>query len=109
MSKKSLAALVGVILTAGAAGSSAVSAYPLQDTIVFGAEIRPVVQIKSKLAQAGSTVKGQIKPNGTVNLSSSDCNNVGGKVITVTDDRCGASKQYCRMPDTNAVCIDKVN
>ena len=31
----------------------------------------------------------------------------GGTVITVTDGRCGASGQYCRMPDTNAVCIAK--
>jgi hypothetical protein len=39
-------------------------------------------------------------------LSAQDCRNVGGSVITVTDDRCGASRKYCRMPDTNAVCID---
>lgn len=40
-------------------------------------------------------------------LSAWDCRSVGGTVITVTDGRCGASGQYCRMPDTNAVCIAK--
>jgi hypothetical protein len=40
-------------------------------------------------------------------LSAWDCKAVGGTVITVTDGRCGASGQYCRMPDTNAVCIAK--
>jgi len=40
-------------------------------------------------------------------LSAGDCFAVGGTVITVTDGRCGASGQYCRMPDTNAVCIAK--
>ena len=40
-------------------------------------------------------------------LSAWDCRAVGGTVITVTDGRCGASGQYCRMPDTNAVCIAK--
>ena len=44
-----------------------------------------------------------------VALSTQDCKNVGGTVVTVTDDRCGATKQYCRMPDTNAVCIDKLS
>ena len=40
-------------------------------------------------------------------LSAWDCRSVGGTVVTVTDGRCGASGQYCRMPDTNAVCIAK--
>ena len=40
-------------------------------------------------------------------LTTSDCGHVGGTVVTVTDGRCGASGQYCRMPDSNAVCIDK--
>lgn len=40
-------------------------------------------------------------------LSAGDCWAVGGTVITITDGRCGASGQYCRMPDTNAVCIAK--
>lgn len=60
---------------------------------------------KLKNATTGGTVT-----TGTGNtvseLSAQDCRNVGGKVITVTDDRCGASGKYCRMPDTNAVCID---
>lgn len=68
----------------------------------------------TQLAQATLKVKPGAKvrlPNGNVvvNLTSSDCKNVGGKVIEVADSRCGASHQYCRMPDTNAVCIDKRN
>ncbi|HXG79158.1 MAG TPA: hypothetical protein VNJ31_07475 [Methyloceanibacter sp.] len=42
-------------------------------------------------------------------LSTQDCKNVGGTVVEVADDRCGSSRQYCRMPDTNAVCIDVRN
>jgi hypothetical protein len=42
-------------------------------------------------------------------LSTQDCKNVGGTVVEVADDRCGASRQYCRMPDTNAVCINVRN
>jgi len=42
-------------------------------------------------------------------LSTQDCKNVGGTVVEVADDRCGASRQYCRMPDTNAVRIDVRN
>jgi hypothetical protein len=46
--------------------------------------------------------------NGTVvDLTSWDCKAVGGTVVVVTDSRCGASKRYCRMPDTNAVCIEE--
>ncbi|MGH6736496.1 MAG: hypothetical protein ACRECX_10520 [Methyloceanibacter sp.] len=64
----------------------------------------------TKLKPTGPTggVKGTT--GGTVaELSTQDCKNVGGTVVGVADDRCGASRQYCRMPDTNAVCIDKVN
>ena len=43
-----------------------------------------------------------------VALSEGDCFAVGGKVITVTDGRCGASGKYCRLPDTNAICIAKL-
>ena len=62
---------------------------------------------KAKAVKGGNTTAGGIATGGGVmELSSWDCKNVGGTVITVTDGRCGASGQYCRMPDTNAVCID---
>jgi putative hemolysin len=56
----------------------------------------------------GGTVTTGTGGTGVAELSAWDCKNVGGTVVTVTDDRCGASRQYCRMPDTNAVCIDSV-
>jgi hypothetical protein len=69
----------------------------------------PVKQAVKKIAPGklhrGGTVKGDLVQE----LSAHDCKNVGGKVITVTDNRCGASGKYCRMPDTNAVCIDVLN
>lgn len=56
---------------------------------------------------SGKLPRGGLVTGGAVSeLSAQDCKNVGGKVITVTDNRCGASGKYCRMPDTNAVCID---
>jgi putative hemolysin len=103
MSKLLLAALACVLAATGA--SAAQLNLPLPNT----EQAKHLVQIKNIKTTPGGVVKGKIKQNGTVNLSSSDCTNVGGKVITVTDDRCGSSRQYCRMPDTNAVCIDKVN
>lgn len=69
----------------------------------------PVKQAVKKIAP-GKIPKGGIVTGGTVQeLSAQDCKNVGGKVITVADNRCGASGKYCRMPDTNAVCIDVLN
>jgi hypothetical protein len=66
----------------------------------------PVKQTVKKIAP-GKLPKGGIVPTNTVTeLSARDCRNVGGKVIDVADDRCGSTKKYCRMPDTNAVCID---
>ena len=62
------------------------------------------------LCIAFTVVAGSIVPFGTASaLSTQDCKNVGGTVVEVADDRCGASRQYCRMPDTNAVCIDVRN
>ena len=69
----------------------------------------PVKQTVKKVAP-GKLPKGGIVKGDTVQeLSAQDCKNVGGKVITVADNRCGASGKYCRMPDTNAVCIDVLN
>jgi len=42
-------------------------------------------------------------------LTSGDCWATNGKIVTVADDRCGASRQYCKYGDGNAVCIDKAN
>ena len=64
----------------------------------------------SVLAAQKKAVTGAIKPKiktGAVGLTSWDCKAVGGTVVTVGDDRCGASRRYCRMPDTNAVCIEE--
>ena len=69
----------------------------------------PTAKIKP-MAPTGPKVGGVKGTGGTVaELSTQDCKNVGGTVVGVADDRCGASRQYCRMPDTNAVCIDKAN
>ena len=66
----------------------------------------PIKQTVRKVAP-GKLPKGGIVTGGTVQeLSAQDCKNVGGKVIDVADDRCGSTRKYCRMPDTNAVCID---
>ncbi len=72
-------------------------------------DVKPVKQTVKKVAP-GKLPRGGIVTGDTVQeLSAQDCKNVGGKVITVTDNRCGASGKYCRMPDTNAVCIDILN
>ena len=44
---------------------------------------------------------------GTSQLTSGDCWAVGGTVITPGDDRCGVGGKYCRLPDTNAICIQE--
>jgi hypothetical protein len=53
--------------------------------------------------------KPTLNTNGTkpAKLSSHDCTTLGGTVVGVADDRCGASRQYCRMPNSLAACIDK--
>ncbi len=69
----------------------------------------PVKQTVRKIAPGKLSRGGIVKGGAVQELSAQDCTNVGGKVITVTDNRCGASGKYCRMPDTNAVCIDILN
>jgi hypothetical protein len=71
--------------------------------------VTPVKQTVKKIAPGKLHRGGTVKGDAVQELSAQDCTNVGGKVITVTDNRCGASGKYCRMPDTNAVCIDKLN
>lgn len=56
----------------------------------------------------GTVTTGGTNGGNTVSeLTSWDCKAVGGTVVTVGDDRCGSSRKYCRMPDTNAVCIEE--
>lgn len=71
----------------------------------------------AKAAQsAKKSVKGGIKATGGVvggnagvaELSGYECRTLGGTVITVADDRCGASRKYCRMSDGLAACIDEL-
>jgi putative hemolysin len=71
-------------------------------------QIQLIAESRKGVKQLGGKLGGKITTTGVSELSAQDCKNVGGKVITVTDDRCGASHSYCRMPDTNAVCIDKL-
>jgi putative hemolysin len=54
---------------------------------------------------AGGTAKNP--GHATVNLTTHDCTNTRGTVITVTDGRCGSSGQYCKYPDGFVICIDK--
>ena len=72
-------------------------------------------QATAKTLQAGK-VKGGLKNTlGTTGggttvaeLSAYECRTLGGTVVVVADDRCGASRKYCRMPDTLAACIDEI-
>jgi hypothetical protein len=66
----------------------------------------PVKEAVKKIKPGKLPRGGVVKGDAVQELSAQDCKNVGGKVIDVTDDRCGSTKKYCRMPDTNAVCID---
>ena len=66
----------------------------------------PAKKSVRKLQAGRLPAGGIIKGNSVAELSAQDCKNVGGKVIDVADDRCGSTRKYCRMPDTNAVCID---
>jgi hypothetical protein len=69
----------------------------------------PVKEAVKKIKPGKLPRGGIVKGDAVQELSAQDCKNVGGKVITVADNRCGASGKYCRMPDTNAVCIDVLN
>lgn len=64
------------------------------------------------VADAGSkkVYQGAVNTNKlpkTMALTSSDCRKVDGRVVEVADDRCGGSRQYCKLSNGNAVCIDK--
>jgi putative hemolysin len=89
---------------AGGLNNSLMAAFPLQT-----ARALPIAETRKGVKQLGGDLGGKLTTTGVSELSAQDCKNVGGKVITVADDRCGASGKYCRMPDTNAVCIDVLN
>lgn len=67
----------------------------------------PAADTRKSGKQLGGKPIGRLPTTGVAELSAWDCTIVGGKVITVADDRCGASGKYCRMPDTNAICIEE--
>jgi hypothetical protein len=109
-------AFAAVSLTALAAANAADGLKLLSQTQQLKAQqadeelaATPVKQTVKKIAPGKLPKGGIVKGDAVSELSEQDCKNVGGKVIDVTDDRCGSTKKYCRMPDTNAVCIDKAN
>ena len=125
MRKKSafitMATLIGVVYC-GAAFNPAKSAEAATEPIV-AAQLRATDTAQPDVSrQPTATKKKSVtgKKNVTgakgggsraVALTSGDCKAVGGKVITlnvndIAADRCGSSRMYCRMPDTNAVCIE---
>ena len=70
--------------------------------------LKPTVkaaQIKKPTVGGGATGTGTT----VAELSAFECRQVGGTVVTVGDNRCGDSRKYCRMPDTNAICIDELS
>jgi hypothetical protein len=109
-------AFAAVSLTALAAANAADGLKLLSQTQQLKAQqadeelaATPVKQTVKKIAPGKLPKGGIVKGDAVQELSAQDCKNVGGKVITVADNRCGASGKYCRMPDTNAVCIDVLN
>lgn len=65
-----------------------------------------IAEAVNKKVYQGGTVKTNKLPQTTA-LTSSDCRKVDGRVVEVADDRCGSSRQYCKLSNGNAVCIDK--
>lgn len=66
-------------------------------------------KLKGGLKATGGTTGGTVGGGATVaELSAYECRTLGGTVVVVADDRCGASRKYCRMPDTLAACIDEI-
>jgi hypothetical protein len=96
-----LAALLASLLSSAPVGS-----------VEKATTVKPTLksaQIKRQTV-GGGTVVGPVGGGPTAaELSAYECRQVGGTVVTVGDDRCGASRKYCRMPDTNAVCIDELS
>lgn len=67
----------------------------------------PTATIKPMGPKTGGV---KLPTGGTVmELSTSDCKKVDGTVVHVADNRCGSTYQYCKLPNGNAVCIDKVD
>lgn len=94
--------LMQLAIAAALAATAAAPAYAADKTKT----VKQTTNIK-KPPTVGGTVTGVGGGNGVAELTSWDCKAVGGTVVTVGDDRCGSSRKYCRMPDTNAVCIEE--
>ncbi|MGD9912818.1 MAG: hypothetical protein AB7S80_01965 [Rhizobiaceae bacterium] len=92
--------LMQLAIAAALAATTAAPAYAVDKTKA----IKQTTNIKKPPTVGGTVVGGG---NGVAELTSWDCKAVGGTVVVVSDDRCGASRRYCRMPDTNAVCIEE--
>ena len=116
-----MATLIGVVY-GGASFDPAIGAEGATQPIVT-AQVRATETARPEVTRQPTTTKKKSvtgKKNVTgvkgaglkaVALTSGDCTDLGGKVITLTSadkapDRCGSSRMYCRMPDTNAKCIE---
>jgi len=83
--------------------------------LVFAVAAPSFAAQRMLLGGAHSNMSGNLTTGGTFGttgggvsqLTSHDCWAVGGTVITPGDDRCGVGGKYCRMPDTNAICIQE--
>ncbi len=86
--------------------------YAVDKTTIAGQATAKTLQagkLKGGLKATGGTTGGTVGGGTTVaELSAYECRTLGGTVVVVADDRCGASRKYCRMPDTLAACIDEI-
>jgi putative hemolysin len=100
-----LAAIIIATFVASAGAAWGQTAVPQPKAPSTPAVAKPTAPARPTVPATGVRAPGG--KAGVSQLTSSDCRNVGGKVVTVSDNRCGPSKTYCRMPDTNAVCIEE--
>lgn len=75
--------------------------------IVVLASASPSFAVDKPSGGAAAPITG--KKMAPTNLSSSDCRLGSGTIVSVSDDRCGATYQYCKQHDGSARCIDKVD
>lgn len=100
-----LAAIIVATVVASAGAAWGQAAVPQPKAPSAPAVTRPVAPAKPALPTAGVRATGG--KAGVSQLTASDCRKVGGTVVNAGDNRCGTSRMYCRMPDTNAVCIEE--